>query len=328
MTLLIATLLNPLIALPEKKNSTLEERFYHFVVAHNFSAVFTLYLQSALIQRQALLEIISENAHVDTFIDYLSEAPKNYLSAFFLAVIHAQKAKQAQKNNQLGDAVYNAQSAYDLYKEALIINDKDILLYAKLLDNLQQLSESEATWEHYYQQGLLCDNHNFYLHQVMSNLLQKKGYKGRKKALELARELSKSSLRGNPNHHLIAQAHIQEWLFLGTQKNKQLQKNYFKQAVIKDEINCAYDLFAQQRLRNDCNLEASQNFMFCFYMGHDLLKLTRELRVNRNQLYFSSEPWSHLRFPRVRYNMILRLCGLYPSKPSADKVIIKNIINE
>lgn len=318
MKKLLNILLAPPASLPNKRESVLAKRFYHLIASSDFYSIFQLYLQANQIQRQELLQVIAENNHLYTFIDYLMDRPENYLSHLFLAMMHAEKAKQAQPTNQqqaknserIGYLIYNAQSAYELFVKALTHSKQDVLVYANLLNNLQYLSETKETANRYYEHGLQWDKNCFHLHQAMSNLLHSRSFEGRKEALILARQLTKKSIMGSANHHLIAQAHIQEWLFLGTQKPSSLQKNYFKNSDIQHEINDAYALFSQTRLRNSANLKASQTFMFCFYMSGDSQKLANELAFNQNYIDFTTEPWSYLGFATWRYNLILRQCGL------------------
>jgi len=324
MRQLFAAILSQGVDLPCKRESLLEQRFFRLIASGDFYCILQLYLQSSQVLRQELLNIIAANSHFSDFIEYLMGRPENYLSHLFLAAMHAEKAKQAHptkqqipsNSDQIGYMVYNAQSAYELFIKALNNSKQDVLVYANLINNLQYLSETKETAQRYYQHGLQWDKNCFYLHQAMSNLLQIDSFEGRKEALTLARQLTKKSMMGSANHHLIAQAHIQEWLFLGTQKPKSLQKNYFKNSDIQDEINDAYALFSQTRLRNSGNLKASQTFMFCFYMSGDKQKLTNELAFNQNYIDFTTEPWNYLGFSKWRYNLILRLCGLQSHRGS------------
>lgn len=310
--------LPPLFTLPQQNSSVLQHKFNQLLIQNNFPAINELYLQSTLNQRQELLERIEKTNGYTGFCYYLQDHQEHYLSRFFLAVMHSYSAKEAlllsrqapQNHQAIGHMVYYAQSAYELYVKALPDSDRDVLVYSHLIDNLLFLNEDSETCMRYYRHALHWDKHNFQLHQAIINLLGKKGFTGRHQAFALAEKITANAAAGDPNLHLIALAHIQEWLFLGTQKPDSLQRNYFKRTSVAIAVKQAYLLFTKQRAQQGNNLQASQSFMFCFYMSGDLVNLKQELAFNKNHINFTSAPWCYLDNSAVHYQKILQQCNL------------------
>ncbi len=339
MKYLLSTLLNPLVALPNQKESALQAKFCRLIAQSDFHGILQLYLQSEATGRQELLKVIGKSANFQGFVDYLTERPDNYLSPFFIAVMYSHSARKSfqqsikskQNHLHIGNMVYYAQSAYELYVKALPGSNKDVLIYSHLIDNLLLLNENIETANQYYQHALHWDANSFQLHQAMTNLLSQKGFSGRKQAFELAKKVTNYAAAGDPNLHLLPLAHIQEWLFLCTQKSKKLQQNYFKRASVEVEIEQAYSLFAEQRNHDVNSLRASQSFMFCFYMNNNQQKLAQELSFNQNYIDFSTAPWAYLGQPKLRYNLILRQCNLLPpasSRSTQIKTSWRNYFNK
>ena len=90
MKQLLNILLTPKI-LSNKREPALAKCFYHLIASNDFYSIFQLYRHIGQTPRQELLEVIAENSHFHTFIDYLIDRPENHLSHLFLAMIHAEK---------------------------------------------------------------------------------------------------------------------------------------------------------------------------------------------------------------------------------------------
>lgn len=318
----------PLSTLPQQNRSALQHKFSRLLIRNDFSSISQLYLQSTVSQRQELIESISKTSSYLGFVNYLQDHQEDYLSRFFIALMYSHSAgealqlsRQAPQNDlQIGHMVYYAQSAYELYLKALPDSDKDVLIYSHLIDNLLFLNEDNETCMRYYQHALHWDKHNFQLHQAIINLLGQKGLNGRKQAFALAEKITANAAVGDPNLHLIALAHIQEWLFLGTQNPKSLQKNYFKRSTVALAIKQAYLLFTRQRNQQNNNRQASQSFMFCFYMSEDLVNLRRELAFNKNYINVTNAPWCYLNNSAVHYQKILQQCNLLTASQCTAQV--------
>jgi len=327
MASLLSTL-PTLCTLPQQRRSAVQRQFSQLLIQNDFSTISQLYLQSTVSQRQELLENIEKTGEYLGFVNYLQDHPEHYLSHFFIAVMHSYSAREAlhlskqsvQNYQQIGHMIYYAQSAYELYLKTLPDSDKDVLVYSHLIDNLLFLHEDNETCMRYYQHALYWDKHNFQLHQAIINLLGQKGFNGRKQAFALAEKITANAAAGDPNLHLLALAHIQEWLFLGTQNPKSLQKNYFKRTAVAIAIKHAYLLFIKQRNQHSNNRQASQSFMFCFYMSGDLVNLRRELAFNKNHINFANAPWHYLNNLPVHYQKILQQCNLLTASKRTARI--------
>ena len=244
--------------------------------------------------------MVETNGRPAVFDQWLEASPQSAIALIVSGHQYIHWAWEA-RGSGLGSTVSNKNIG--LFFERLFLA-RESLEYAIELEN--QYSDSyvglmtiamgtgidrENIWRYFAKALVHCKDH-FEAHRSMINAVAEKWGGEPGEMFVVARQATANAKLGSHLAGIVAEAHIEQWLYLSMCDKDEEAEIYFREKDVRDELRAAYSQI------KDCGPETAEmtavlnNFAFCFYLAN-LNDLAREV-IEKLGKQFSKHPWEYL----------------------------------
>ena len=154
--------------------------------------------------------------------------------------------------------------------------------------------EREAIWSYFAKALVHCENH-YSAHSSMINAVAEKWGGEEGEMFVVAHQAASKAKEGSHLAGIIAEAHIEQWLYLLMCEEDEQAAIYFREQSVRDDLRNAYEKIRKTGLETAEHIQAFNNYAFCFYMA-DLNSLAKEVIVKLDGNYVE-HPWDYLGSP-------------------------------
>ena len=230
------------------------------------------------------------------------------VSAIPWLVRGAHKVRQAWEMQTKGDKIFTVgENDKAIFQEKLQIAEQDLQMaawidpsdptpWAYLIKTGLGLSLGSKELENRFQTACQCDKEHRYAHAFMLQSYCEKWGGLHIMMFDFARKVVADAPDGSPLHTIIADAHIERWLYQLAEKDP-LSTSYFRQGEVFREIAkaCAKSIQSMQYRKNKLTPFYQNLFAFCFYQSGNKAMARREFQaIGRN---VTEIPWCYLSDP-------------------------------
>lgn len=158
--------------------------------------------------------------------------------------------------------------------------------------------DRDQVWDYFAKALVHCKSH-YQVHSAMIHALAEKWGGEAGEMFVIASKAVVSIEDGNPLAGIVAEAHIEQWLYLGMCDMTAEAEIYFREQKVRDELKDAYEKVRHCSIDTTQHIEAFNNFAFCFYMS-GLNSLAKEAMIKLDG-QFIEHPWDYLEEPFLAY---------------------------
>jgi hypothetical protein len=151
--------------------------------------------------------------------------------------------------------------------------------------------DREHIWRYFAKALVHCKDH-YEAHRSMINAVAEKWGGKPGEMFVVARQATANAKLGSHLAGIVAEAHIEQWLYLSMCDKDEEADIYFREKHVRDELRVAYGQIKDSRSETAEMTAALNNFAFCFYLA-DLNDLAREVIEKLNN-QFAKHPWEYL----------------------------------
>jgi len=154
--------------------------------------------------------------------------------------------------------------------------------------------EREEIWSYFAKALVHCENH-YSAHSSMINAVAEKWGGEEGEMFVVAHQAASKAKEGSHLAGIIAEAHIEQWLYLQMCEEDEQAAIYFREQSVRDDLRNAYEKIRKTGLESAEHIQAFNNYAFCFYMA-DLNSLAKEVITKLDGNYVE-HPWDYLGSP-------------------------------
>ncbi|MDT0595317.1 DUF4034 domain-containing protein [Glaciecola petra] len=277
------------------KKSVLDE----LINRQNWHSLFELYLSCSEADRHFLLVSMYEHDGRSLFQQLPQLFPQNYVAHLMLGAYLTGKALHLRRNciaSHIEDQTWEeifiiSERATQALLRAIEINAYDPQIYFPLIQVQTIDNEKRDGMTSYINAVTSSTKHHYPLYVLVLTFLTKKWGGSYEEMFSFAKHHSGSENAEPCMQGLIALAHIERWLGYAFDEEYELQKQYFEDEFIQQELHTSYSLFRKNAKQNGFYRTAANQFAFAFYVSgqNDLLK---DALLFLNGHYFT-RPWCY-----------------------------------
>lgn len=151
--------------------------------------------------------------------------------------------------------------------------------------------ERERLWD-YFAKALVRSKHCYSAYRQMIHALSEKWGGEPGEMLSIASRAAGNAENNIPLAGILAEAHIEQWLYMGMCGQDAQAEIYFREPQVRQDLLDAYNKIRGAEVSSFHMTQALNNFAFCFYLGgmNDLAKDA----VTKLGGKFHEHPWDYL----------------------------------
>lgn len=149
----------------------------------------------------------------------------------------------------------------------------------------------EEIWS-YFAKALVHGKDHYQAHRQMINAVAEKWGGEPGEMFIVAHQAMANAKPGSPLAGILAEAHIEQWLYLQMCDMDQEAKLYFREKDVRDDLRNVYENIRHCDATSSEMVGALNNFAFCFYLA-DLNDLAKEV-IGKLDGQFWEHPWDYL----------------------------------
>jgi len=158
--------------------------------------------------------------------------------------------------------------------------------------------ERRQIWQYYAKALVRCEN-LYAAHSAMISAVAEKwgGEEGEMHAV--AAKVAARAKNGSALVGIVAEAHIEQWLYLLMCEEEEAAASYFRQQSVRDDLRAGYEKLADTGPDTAAHVQALNNYAVCFYLA-ELNSLAKEA-ITKLDGNFVSAPWDYLSEPFIAH---------------------------
>ncbi len=151
--------------------------------------------------------------------------------------------------------------------------------------------EREQLWD-YFAKALVRSRYCYSAHSQMIHAVAEKWGGEPGEMFSIASKAVVSAVNDTPLVGILAEAHIEQWLYLGMCEQDDEAEVYFRTTEVRQDLINAYEKMKGAKVDSYQMIQALNNFTFCFYMG-GMNELAKEAMI-RLEGRVLEHPWDYL----------------------------------
>jgi hypothetical protein len=255
-------------------------------------------------ERYRIINALVENeGRIDYFDGWLEECPNSVMAHIVSGFQYVHWAWEA-RGSGTADTVTNIgiqhfferlDSGHDAFRKAISINNNFSDPYIGLIAiTMGGGFERERLWDYFAKALVHCKN-SYSAHRQMIHAVAEKWGGEPGEMFTIAFKAAGNAEIGDPIVGILAEAHVEQWLYLTMSEREDEAELYFREPSVRQELTNAYSKIQDAEVNSFEMIDALNNFAFCFYKGgmNDLAKqVLRQLNGR-----FVEHPWDYLNEP-------------------------------